>query len=255
MKQVKVLILMMFYLCIPGLLPGNAEKTHAERMVRAGRYPEAIQSYRRYLETKDAQNEFAQTLIRASMLEPDARKGLNLLLLYDKKMTTTEDRKRIFERIGLLQEYFLNDESAVAAYQIAFENSYPPDYQLYLRVGFLSLEVGEAERSLSVARVILSNSRDTELRLAAINLSLLSYANLGDLDRGLSLIYQERSFLNRVAGASYYYTLARFYQANQESRKAQEVKEKIIKEYPESPEAMILQGKARVWSSPANLFF
>ena len=256
MKVCHVLIFStVILLGLPGILPGNPNKDQADRLARSGRHAEAISYYRRYLDSGQATGDFADVLLKASMLEPDLGKSVNLLLLYDKKMPNTQQRKEIFTRIGLLQEYLGNDAAAASAYQIAFENSYPPDYQLYLRVGFLSLESGDADKALAVSSVLLNNVKTTEVKISAIILALLSFATVQELENGLTLIQRERTFLNRAAGSSYYYALFRFYHANNRTRDAQRVKESILVDYPESVEAMLLRGKVHRWPSPLNVFF
>ncbi len=256
MKVYHVLIFStVILLGLPGLLPGNPNRDQGDRLARSGRNTEAISYYRRYLDSGQAQSDFAEVLLKASMLEPDLEKSVNLLLLYDKKMPNTQQRKEIFTRIGLLHEYLGNDASAASAYQIAFENSYPPDYALYLRVGFLALESGDVDKALAVSSVLLNNVKTTEIKISAIILSLLSFASVQELENGLSLIQKEQGFLNRSAGSSYYYALFRFYHANNRTRDAQRVRESLLVDYPESLEAMLLRGKIRRWPSPLNVFF
>lgn len=255
MKKFYVLIYSAILCGLPWILSGNPNRDRADRLARSGRYSEAISYYRRYLDSGQAQADFAETLLKASMLETNIEKGLNLLLLYDKKMTTTQHRKEIFQRIGILQEYLGNPPAAAAAYQVAFENSYPPDYQLYLRVGLLALDTGDVEKALAVSSVLLANVKTAEIRVSAIVLALFAFASIQDLDGGLALIQKERVFIERSAGASYYYALYRFYRANDEDRQAQKAKEKIVSSYPKSVEAMLVRGKARPWPSPMNLFF
>lgn len=240
---------------LPRILAGNPNRDQADRLARIGRYAEAVDYYRRYLDSGQARSDFAEVLLKASMLEPDLEKAVNLLLLYDKKMPDTKQRKEIFSRIGILQEYLGNDAAAVAAYQIAFENSYPPDYRLYLRVGFLSLESGDADKALAVSSVLLNNVRTTDIKISAIILALLSYATVREFENGLDLIQREQNFLNRTAGSSYYYALYRFYHANNRPRDAERIKEALISDYPESVEVMLLRGKVRRWPSPLNVFF
>lgn len=255
MKNYYVLVCSAVLLGLPWLLPGNPHRDRADHLVRSNRYEEAISYYRRYLDSGQSQTDFADVLLKASMLETDVQKGLNLLLLYDKKMPTPQQRREVFQRIAILQEYLSNAAAASAAYQVAFENSYPPDYQLYLRVGFLSLDTGDVEKALAVSSVLLANVKAADIRISAINLALLAYASIQDLDRGLALIGKEKVFIDRSALASYYYALYRFYRANDEKEEAQRAKEYIVINYPKSAEAMLVQRKARPWPSPLNLFF
>lgn len=227
----------------------------AETLAETGKTAQAITRYRAFLDASQGHPRYASALLAASSLEPNAAKALDLLKRYQKNPSPLPDKSQIFKRMAALSELLGDIKSAETAYRAAYLNSFPPDYDSYLKAGFLDLEMGEEAKAGQAAEIVLAKKQlAPQVRLKAITLALTAYTGQNLFTRGQLLLEREDRFLKARLNAPFLYAAHNFYAKQGDLRKKEAAKNTLLHKFSQTPEAMLIKKAAQAYPSPALLW-
>ncbi|WDI37073.1 hypothetical protein [Entomospira culicis] len=229
----------------------------ARRFYEAQEYVDALRYYRAFLNENKFVDHYGAIVIEASLTLMGVQQQVPFIQEYLAKAPTLDDKALIYQHLAFLHEYLGDYTTAINHYILAYEHSRPVRYELYLRVAKLSFELGEYERSLYMARRVKSETAmhpalHNEILLVMIRSVLMLPDNINKLE---AIIQHERLFMEEHAQANLLYLLYLGYSRNHEFAKSQEYKLKLIRRYPESPEAQEVQGYVKRSIAPSLLWW
>ncbi|NIZ47207.1 hypothetical protein PVA44_01935 [Entomospira nematocerorum] len=227
----------------------------ARKLYKMHDYENAYEEYRRYLSQQLYLVDFADYVIEASLSITDPLKQISFVLQYLDQAPNFYNRKILYEYLGFLSEYIGDYPKAIAYYTHAYMISRPLDHGLYLRIAILNFELGEYPHALYMARITMDKVTayvKNDVLLVMIRAILMMP---GALDNMNDIVRRERVYIEQYAQPNLLYLLYLGFLRYQQIDKSQEFLANLLRRYPDSPEALELQGKIRRVSMPSLLWW
>ena len=160
-------------------------------------------------------------------------------------LDASQERYSAFLNLARLYRLSGNSEAAIRTYTDALA-VFPGDYRVLLEQAQIFISIGEYERAAAAINPALKNSQDRDILLKAQYLAAMLEAAGSSALRSLAVLADDPNFLNYRSGI--YYALWNFSGISS-------WKDRLIAEFPRSPEAKIAGGGASLASSPFWLLF
>jgi len=155
------------------------------------------------------------------------------------------DRYNAFLALARLNQLSGNHETALKAYEGALA-LFPNDGRVLLEQGRFLISVGEYERAGAALSALLNRERDRELMIQGRYLAALLMAFGSGDTRYLAAMAEEQDFGEYHSGI--YYTLWRL-------TGLASYRDRLVAEFPQSPEAKIIGGTVNFAAIPLWLLF
>jgi tetratricopeptide (TPR) repeat protein len=231
---------------------------HLARGFYAGQeYATALRYYRVYLDGTPNHVGYADVVIEASQAIVGVAGQVDFLQSYLGRLTTLKGKQLVYKHLAFLHEYLGDYSTAISYFTLAYEHSRPLEHSYYLRVAKLSFELGEYERSLYMARRVASmGQQPVDLQDEVLIVMIRSVLMMPDELENLQKVVQEhRLFIEEHSSASLLYLLYLGYHRHQQLVRSEEFRVKLMRRYPESPEALELQGRVKRSIAPSLLWW